>query len=233
MISYVFYNNKSSKDLGLIIENTPNIPSAKRIYETIEIDGGEPLIKIKGYKDIEISFDFAYMAEQSEYLKKKSIVDNWLLNNVNCYLIYSMDDSASYRVKQIEIGETSTTSRVVRHFTVKFTCRGLRYINTGLEPLILNKGITLNNFGIYESKPLIKIYGSGDVELIANSTRFTVKNINEYVSVDSELKKCFKDNTNKGKDMTGEWIDFSIGENIISWNGAVTKVEITPRWRCY
>lgn len=233
MISYIFYNNKSSKDLGLIIENTPNIPSAKRIYETVEIDGGETLTKIKGYEDIEISFDFAYTVEQDEYFAKKLVIDSWLLSKVDDYLTYSLDTSASYKVKQLEIGETTTTSRTVRHFKVKFTCKGLRYITSGIRTIPLTSSQVLNNFGIEETKPLIKIYGSGNITFRINSSSFAIKNVSDYVNIDSEIKECFKDNINKGKDMTGDWPVFFIGENTVSWTGTVTKVEITPRWRCY
>lgn len=33
--------------------------------------------------------------------------------------------------------------------------------------------------------------------------------------------------------MAGDYPVFYIGENMISWTGAVSKIEITPRWRCY
>lgn len=232
MLSYIYYNNKSSRDFDLVIENIPNIPTTNKIYETIEIDDGENLTKIKGYEDIEISFNFVYKSEQEEFLTKKSLIDNWLLNNTNKYLNYSLDDFSSYLVKQVNISETTTTSRIVRHFSVTFLCRGLKYITSGLKILQLSNNIELNNFGTHESKPLLKIYGSGNVTLTINNTSFTIKNVNEYVIIDSEIKECFKNSTNKGKDMTGDYPILSIGKNIISWSGTVTKIELTPRWRC-
>jgi phage-related protein len=32
--------------------------------------------------------------------------------------------------------------------------------------------------------------------------------------------------------MTGDYPVFSIGKNTISWSGSITKIEVTPRWRC-
>ncbi|QDY17535.1 phage tail protein [Clostridium botulinum] len=32
--------------------------------------------------------------------------------------------------------------------------------------------------------------------------------------------------------MYGEFPIFQVGENKISWTGNVSKIEITPRWRC-
>ncbi|NYC04378.1 hypothetical protein [Clostridium beijerinckii] len=51
--------------------------------------------------------------------------------------------------------------------------------------------------------------------------------------IDSEIKECYKDNINFGKNMTGDWPVFSIGQNTISWSGSVSKIEVTPYWRCY
>ncbi len=96
-----------------------------------------------------------------------------------------------------------------------------------------SSGVELNNFGSYESKPFFKIYGSGNITVNINGNSFMVKNISNYVLVDSELKECYKDSTNMGKNMTGDYPILLVGENTISWSGTVTKIELTPRWRCF
>ncbi|CAI3193080.1 phage tail domain-containing protein [Clostridium neonatale] len=232
--SYIFYNNINSNDLGLIIENIPEIPTSNYNYDTIEVDGGENLTIENGFSDIEFKIDFAYFAEPEEYLMKKQRIDRWLISNANKYLIYSLDEFSAYKVKKVAIDSTTTTSRSVRHFTVTFTCVGLKYLSSGLKPLVLtSSGIELNNFGTYESKPILKIYGSGNVAVNINGNSFTVKNISSYVVIDSELKECYKDSTNMGKNMTGDYPILSIGKNTISWIGNITKIELTPRWRCF
>ena len=232
--SYIFYNNINSNDLGLIIENTPEIPTANFVYDEIEIDGGENLTTKSGFSDIEFKIDFVYFAEPSEYLKKKQRIDSWLLDNVNKYLTYSLDNFSVYRVKKVSIDNTTTTSRTVRHFTVTFSCTGLKYMSSGLDLLELaTTGIKINNSGDYESKPLLKIFGSGNITISIGSNSFTVNNVNNYVVIDSELKECYKDSTNMGKNMTGDYPILLVGENTISWTGNVTKVELTPRWRCF
>lgn len=234
MRSYIFYNNQNSNDLDLIIEKTPEIPPSKIKYDTIPIDGGETLTKVKGFEDITFTIDFAYFATKEEYLMKKTRIDSWLLNSKGDYLIYSLDEFVYYKVKQISISNTTTTSAILRHFSVTFICQGLKYMANGLEPIeVLTSNMTLNNFGSYESKPLLKIYGTGNINISIGDKSFTINNVNSYVSVDSEIKECYKDSTNKGKDMVGDYPIFPIGQNTISWSGTVTKIELTPRWRCY
>lgn len=232
--SYIFYNNINSNDLDLIIENTPEIPTANFIYEEVEVDGGENLTIKNGFNDIELKINFAYFAEPEKYLQKKQRIDTWLLGNINKYLIYSLDNFVAYKVKNVNIENTTTTSRYLRHFTVTFTCAGLKYLSSGLETIELNSNkIELNNFGSYESKPILKIYGSGNITININDNSFTIKNINNYVIIDSELKECYKDSTNMCKNMTGDYPVLTIGKNTISWSGTVGKIELTPRWRCF
>lgn len=233
MLSYIFYNNQNSNDLDLIIEKTPEIPSSSIKYETIDIDGGETLTKNQGFNDITLKFDFAYFADPEEYMMKKSRIDNWLLNSIGNYLIYSLDEFTAYKVKQVQIDNTTTTSRILRHFSVTFTCTGLKYMANGLKPIEVINGAILNNFGSYEAKPLIKIYGSGNITISIGSKSFTINNLVDYVNVDSKIKECYKDSTNKGKDMVGDWPVLPIGESVISWSGNVTKLEVTARWRVY
>lgn len=233
-MSYIFYNDLDSRYLDIIIENIPDIPTTNIEYETIEIDGSENLTKIKGLKDIEISFDFAYKTSQDEYLMKKSRIDNWLLSATSKYLFYSSDEDKTYKVKQVKITETKSASRRIKRFTATFTCSGLKYMTSGLKQITAaTSGTILNNFATYESKPLLKIYGEGNISININDSNFIVNNVNSYVIIDSEIKECYKDNTNKGRDMTGDWPVFSIGKNTMSWNVSITKIEITPRWRCY
>lgn len=233
-MSYIFFNNLSSNTLDLKIENIPTIPSTIIEYETIIVDGGENLTKIKGFKDIEISFNFVYKANEEEFFMKKAVIDNWLLSSKSKYLNYSMDNQNTYYVKEIKISETKTTTKIVRRFTVTFTCNGLKYITKGL----LTRDVTLNgsfldNLGTYESKPILKIHGSGTITVNVNNISFSIKDVIDYVTIDTTIKECYKDNINLGKNMAGDWPVFSIGKNIISWIGTVSKIEIVPRWRCY
>ena len=177
MLSHILYNNQNNNDLDLIIEKTPEIPSSKIKYKTVEIDGGETLTQIVGFEDIPFKFEFAYFADPEEYLMKKSRIDNWLLSKINQYLTYSLDEFTSYKVKQVEISATTTTSRILRHFSVTFMCQGLKYMASGLNPIGLTNGMTLNNFGVYEAKPLVKIYGSGNISISIGSNTFTINNV--------------------------------------------------------
>lgn len=88
------------------------------------------------------------------------------------------------------------------------------------------------NLGNENSSPYFKIYGSGEITLYINDTAIQLKNVDGYIELDSEIQECFKDNELENRKMCGEFPIFSTEENIISWIGDVSKVEVIPRWRC-
>lgn len=50
--------------------------------------------------------------------------------------------------------------------------------------------------------------------------------MDEYVTIDSVLKDCYKDEVLKNDDMIGGFPVLNIGDNIISFSGNVSKVEV-------
>lgn len=233
-MSHIIYNSVNSEEFGLKIENYPEIPAANEEFESIDILGGDSLTVSKGFSNIEIPFNFVYKASNDDFYNRKAKIDAWLNSKINQELEYSFDKTRYYKVKKVSIGSTKTTSRIVRRFTVTFTIEGLKYLKEGKEQLDIISSTTLYNerANYKEHFPRLKIYGtSGTVNI--NNLSFTVKNIDEYIIIDSKMKFAYKEKMNKGRDMTGDWPVFFSGENTISWSGNITKIEVTPNWRCY
>src|SRR3712207_4759907 len=91
---------------------------------------------------------------------------------------------------------------------------------------ITKNNSTIYNEGTFQSKPVIKVYGSGDIKLKINDDEVTMKKVEEYVTIDSVLKDCYKDDELKNGDMIGEFPVLKIGENVVSFSGNVSKVEV-------
>jgi phage-related protein len=66
--------------------------------------------------------------------------------------------------------------------------------------------------------------------ILHNDRSFYIKEIGGAITIVSDIEQVLN---NKGNQMVGKFPYLDIGENSISWNGTgVTKVEITPNWRC-
>jgi predicted phage tail component-like protein len=96
--------------------------------------------------------------------------------------------------------------------------------------------IDLTNVGNRASLPKMKIYGSGDVTVsIYVSTTlvstFTATGISGNFEVDTLYKTIYAGSTNKINDMTGSFLQLPASAYTIRIVGAVTSLELTPRYR--
>lgn len=114
-------------------------------------------------------------------------------------------------------------------FVVTFRIAPFFWLDSGLSPVTLTPPATLDNPGL-KSFPLIRVHGSGDINLVINGRATTIKNIEEYIDIDSEYLMAYKGTVNLGENVIGAFPVLDTGINSISAPGASSLV-ITPRWR--
>ncbi len=232
MLSIIYNNKDSYDDFDLIMEDYPSLPCTRADYDNIEIEGRDGSVTVfKNFTDGELKIDFI-IKDDMFLLNQRSII-GWL-NNVssNKELILSENLALFYKVKQISISDIKH-EKGLRKFTVTFKTDPFAYLIDGKKTVTLTNGATIFNEGNYESRPVLIVYGTGSGTITINGKSFSLSNIYGYVTIDSELNQAYKDSTNKGKDMTGEFPVFFNGQNVISWTGGITSVEAKCNWRCY
>lgn len=104
------------------------------------------------------------------------------------------------------------------------------YDISGLNSIQLSNNSILYNY-LDTSKPLIKAYGGGVSTITVNGQSFVI-DVGEYVYIDSALELTYKDKNTAGNLQVGEYPVLINGENLISWDSNITKLEIQPNWRC-
>ena len=160
--------------------------------------------------------------------KKIRNITSLLLNAKK--ISFTDDKEVYYKVKAVSVSDIERTLRMLGSFSVTFTVDPFAYYNLHSKITIASHS-KIYNIGTYESEPYIKIFGAGNVTLNINNKELILKDINEYIEIDTELKETFKDNVSKNDKKVGPYPNFLIGENAISWSGNITKIEIEPRWR--
>ena len=84
----------------------------------------------------------------------------------------------------------------------------------------------------------IKIYGSGLIRLMVQpegqgTSSWGFAGVDEYIEIDSELMNCYKGIVLKNDTVMGDGFPMlKPGTNTISCVGAVTRIEVIPRWCC-
>ncbi|MDT8717601.1 phage tail family protein [Clostridium sp. 19966] len=225
---FCLIDDVSCLDIGIKIISRVNIPVAQRDVEEIDIEGRNgSLIRDKGRwldKEITIAFNFI---DRYNFTAKCRWISKWLRGSK---LKFSDDLGVFYKIKKVECEDIQRSLRYKGSFSVKFTVDSFAWLEDGQNIITLSSRAKLLNVGTYESKPILKVYGSGSIDLFVNSTEINLNNVSDYVTIDSMIMDCYKDEMNANSQMSGEFPVLQEGENSITWSGNINKIEITPNW---
>lgn len=143
-----------------------------------------------------------------------------------------LDPNGYFKAEVIQTIDSDKLAGLYDKILVQFKINpGFFYMDSGDEVITLTVPGTIVNMGTHIAEPYIKITGSGNIDLTINSTVYSFTGVDTYLEIDSESKYIYRDTLNQGDKMVGKFPILELGENVISWTGAVTKIEITPRWR--
>lgn len=229
MIDFTWKNEKAS-DHGIIVQSLAPITKAPERTEVIEIEGRDG--------DIIISNGFSAYDKQVNIGLSKNYDLNWLINWLQGkgQVIFSNEDTVFYNaqiINQIDFKKLLAFKTA----TITFHVQPYKYL---VNEEIINstsKTITVNNKGIVESKPIITITGTGQVDVSINGSQCCVLELNDTedsITIDSIEEEAYTDNliTLRNRNMIGSFPTLISGDNEITLTGEVTniKVEVKSRW---
>ena len=225
--SFIYKNKDSYEDFGIIINVKPPSVVPENDIEEFPIQGrdGNLTIDYKTKKSYILPLECTIMDES-----RIEEVKAWLMNT-SSELVFSWDTDYKYQARIINKIDISQSLKTFGEFPLMFKVQPykLSVINSAIE-LIINDS-TIFNPSMSSSKPNIKIFGTGNIDLNINDITINLTNINEYITIDSDLMECYKDNNLMNSYMTGEFPIFEAGNNVISWEGNCSKLEIFPNFR--
>lgn len=234
MYSLFFNELNSYYDLGLKIIKRPNFSIAQKNINIYEVEGrnGSLIEDLGTYKDIEISVSFNFV-DKVNINEKIRQIKNWLIGNIKDKKLMLSDDSdVFYKVKYMKIDNIERTLKYLGRFNVVFVCDPFTYSKVGENTvIIINNNTTIYNYGTYYSEPELKIFGTGDITLSINNENVTLKSIQDYIIINTEMQEAYREGQSLNNKIYGEFPTLQVGQNNINWLGNITKIEIAPRWR--
>ncbi|KHO39116.1 transporter [Clostridium tetani] len=214
-----------SNEKGLKIISLPNITTPEKREEKIIIPGRDGYLtqSDESYEGEVKPVEFDIKHDNFDDIK------TWL--NGSGEVIFSNEPDRYYKARIINKLDLARVLEKFHSGIIQFDCQPFGYdLNNDL--IIIDKPISIYNEGTYESQPYLKIFATGDITLSINNKVIKFTGIQDYIELDSELMECYKGTANCNNKMIGEFPILKVGENKISWIGNVSKIEITPRWRC-
>ena len=226
----VIINNQNTKNLGFALVGRPDVPSADKKYETIEVEGRDgALTKFIGYQDLKFTLKFNILFQNDIKQKLREIKG---LLSVAKTLAFDDSPNFFYKIKRCQISDTETIIKQSGVFIVEFIADPFEYESSSvLEYENVYSNLIIRNNTTYFSQPVLKIFGQGNIKLFVNDDLIEVKNINEGIVIDSEMQEAYYNNDNMNHQMLGDFPIFGIGENKIRTEGNIDKIEILPNWR--
>lgn len=230
----LYFNGNRSLNLNLYLENYPSIPISNEEYEEIQVEGrsGSLIINKGTYPDKKITFTFTILSQQIDIDFER--IYEWLTEIEDNRLIFGREDRC-YKVKKVIFKDIQKQFKTIGEFDVTFLCEPFTQDLEKTVHEITSSGYKIYYNGNAPGDTLIKVYGTGNIQLTVNSETMQINNVADYVEIDSDLLQVRnKDKTSKDDDTSGDFILLEKGINAISYTGNVTKiiVEYTTKYKC-
>ena len=234
MRDYIILNGTSSQTIpGLLIQNLPPISKPRQRVEIEEIDGRDgDLVTYLGYgaydKEFKIGLFGSYDVDEIiSYFNSEGTV------------IFSNEEDKYYNYQIIEQIDFDKLLRY-KEATVKMHMQPFKYSAEDNQKVFsvdsTTTSISIRNSGNIYSRPVITITGSGSIDLYLNDIQLFVINMGSYTSItiDTNNMNAYNGSTLLNRNVTGSYDNFklNVGNNNISWSGAITQIEIDnySRW---
>lgn len=224
----ILFNGAKSSYYGLLVSSYPTIPCLNEDVEEVEVEGrnGSLIIKKGTYRNREINIRFKMLDSEFFWSRFKK-AEVWLSEINDNRLLYDRKDKC-YIVKRVIFGDISKELKLFGEFEVTFIVEPFLQDLSLFSRSWLENEYVITNQGDFETFPELKLYGNGNIQVAINEDIFTINNVIDEVTINSELMICYdKNKMNKLIDMNGGFPTLKKGDNEIIVSSNVTKISIT------
>ena len=238
------YNGRSSADFGLHIQSKNVFSAPEYDAEFISVPGrsGDIINPNRRFSNVKVNYT-VFLARKNTAALASVLRDikGWLYSEPDRYHEIADSYDAEYFRYGVISGSLDIEEQLnkVGSFTVTFNCKPYKYSYAGQQTVAADDStLSVTNPTAFESRPYIKIYGSGTVRLMIQpdgegTSLWTISEVDESIEIDSELMNCFKDTVLKNDTVTGNGFPtLKPGTTTIACAGNVQRIEVTPRWCC-
>lgn len=226
------FNEKKASEIGLKVKERPSIPAPEENVEFITVPGRDGNLTIRDgtVKDIVINITFTFCTKPELFAETFRKAKKWLMGKGKKRLEFSDDTDFFYQVRNVIIGASERTVRVIGEFTAEFSCCGCQYLIDGAREHKLEE-VRYNPYFI--AHPVYKIKGEGMCTLNVNGNTLRA-NVGQNLTVDTELMMSYReDGTLANTEVSGDYENLYLleGENKIDITDGF-ELKVIPNWRC-
>lgn len=235
----ITWNNVSSDDLGIYVEAAPEYVKPQRKVDVYSVPGrsGDIIRPQNAWHNAKQEYSiFAGDGSEHDVPGAFSNVAAWLYGPAGYQRLEDDFDPEHFRLAHFDgpFDIENIMTRVGRA-TITFDCKPQRFLKSGetAETFIIPGTIT--NPTAFASRPLLLVTGGGvEGTVTINGTVFAISDTTVPIYIDCDSMNCYDGSGNNKNAIvsssTSEFATLAPGSNSIGFAGAVSTVQITPRW---
>ena len=232
---YFIYNGKDSRDFNIKIKEINNLSSPQRSIETFTVPGrnGEVVIDNRNFENFVLSIECYLDCTNKDKNNTSREIKKWLQSDFSYNELICSDDLDFYYEAYCDTKlDFEYVSKNFESFLISFNCKPYKK-KIDEDVIVINEpSVIYNNY--MESNPLIKVVGTGDIVVNINNQKLILKDLENEIEVDCEIMNAYKkvneDIVLLNNKMYSDFPILEHGENNISFEGDVARIEIVPRW---
>lgn len=229
----ITFAGKSLADYGVNVFRVDTDSATARELEVFQIPGrsGDMLVDMKRYPNRPVTYYLLWAGTGAE--ENCVNAKNYFLSFVGYQRLEDTDFPDEYRLARVSesIEPVITRDRDMFKFQLELDCKPQRFLLSGEQVTTLTASGSIENPTRFNSRPLLRVYGSGILGIGAES--ITISDADVYTDIDCEMMDAYKGTVSKNANIRlsdHNFPEFAPGINNISLGSGITRVEITPRW---
>lgn len=163
------FDGLNSRDFGVYVQDVEVFGAPTRDVEMISIPGrnGEYAMDNGRFNNIQIKYVCALGADtQSDFNTAISDLRNWLASKKGYKRLEDEINTGEYRMAVFKDGlEVPTLNKKTGTFDVVFDCKPQRFLNSGETAVSVASGGAITNPTLFDAKPLLQVWGYGDISI--------------------------------------------------------------------
>ena len=232
-LNYFMIGEVSSLDYGVIISKAAVFNAPARVYEEVSVPGrnGTVLFDEGRYENVKVSYEAALRNKNANLDGFRA----WLSSFVGYVRIEDTYHPEEYRLGVLSGGLSVSTEAAnkIGRLTVEFNCKPQRFLKIGETGTSYTENVTLFNPTFYPAKPLIRVYGYGELGIGENTITIGANDL-PYIDLDFDLCDATSGavNANQYVTLTGDNYPVLPGNKTtgITLAQTISSIVVYPRW---
>lgn len=227
------FNNVNSSTFSLFISGEGTFDGTARNVQTYNVPGRNGTLVIDNgfYDNISVSYP-AFIVDAFD--ANFGALRAFLLSHIGYFKLSDTYHPTEFRMARYtgNIAPKMTQYNREGEFTITFDCKPQRFLVSGETVETLTADDTVTNPTLFDSKPLLRVYGYGDLG-VGSDVITIAQNDYPFIDIDCDTENAQYNTTNCNDliTLTGDSFPvFHAGANGITLDANITQVDITPRW---